>query len=112
MDATQETQNAAVNDDLDSMQVQQVGPPEWRSILNFSHDLGKHIVHSIEIAAEFRPLSGYPDFFPSRPGFHQPEDVVTPVNVRQGFQGTNVVAAGVSISVHFCVLCLLTDCQI
>ncbi|KAJ9103635.1 hypothetical protein QFC19_004210 [Naganishia cerealis] len=67
----------------EDMRVQDVGPPEWRSVLNFNHDFG------------------YPDFFPSRPGFRQPEDVVTGINVRQGFQGVNVVAAGVeSVSVH------------
>lgn len=39
MDATQEAQSSA-NEGLESMQVEQVGPPEWRSVLNFNHDLG------------------------------------------------------------------------
>ena len=39
MDATQEAQSSA-NEGLESMQVEQVRPPEWRSVLNFNHDLG------------------------------------------------------------------------
>jgi hypothetical protein len=64
MDAIQETQNASVNDDLDSMQVEEVGPPEWRSILNFSHDLGKHMIQPVEIAAEILSFVRLPGLLP------------------------------------------------
>lgn len=82
------------------MQVGDVQPPEWRPVLNFSHDLGTSHdcpCYNIRVNSLMHwQSSGYPDFFPARPGFRQAEDVVTPVNVRQGFQGANVVAAGVS----------------
>lgn len=98
MDGNQETVSAPVAQDIEVMQVVNVQPPEWRPVLNFSHDLGKYqacFCCDIEVKGIHLHSSGYPDFFPARPGFRQPEDVVTPVNVRQGFQGINVVAAGV-----------------
>lgn len=39
---------------------------------------------------------GYPDFYPSRPGFNQPEDVLTEENVKNGFTAKTFVAPTVS----------------
>lgn len=36
--------------------------------------------------------SGYPDFYPSRPGYNQPEDVLTEENVKNGFTAKTFVA--------------------
>ncbi|EIW71199.1 hypothetical protein TREMEDRAFT_28055 [Tremella mesenterica DSM 1558] len=46
-------------------------------------------------------FQGYPDFYPSRPGFQQPEDVLTEDNVKNGFsaKGYPSVAAEV-FSMH------------
>ena len=41
---------------------------------------------------------GYPDFYPSRPGYNQPEDVLTEENVKNGFSAKTFVAVGVSLS--------------
>lgn len=37
-------------------------------------------------------VTGYPDFYPSRPGFDQPEDVLTEGNVKSGFAGKPFVS--------------------
>lgn len=37
-------------------------------------------------------VAGYPDFYPSRPGFDQPEDVLTEENVKSGFAGKPFVS--------------------
>jgi mediator of RNA polymerase II transcription subunit 12 len=42
-------------------------------------------------------LLGYPDFYPSRPGFQQAEDVLTEENVKNGFSAKAFVAVGVSV---------------
>lgn len=39
---------------------------------------------------------GYPDFYPSRPGFEQPEDVLTEENVKSGFAAKPFVSEVVS----------------
>jgi mediator of RNA polymerase II transcription subunit 12 len=40
---------------------------------------------------------GYPDFYPSRPGFNQPEDVLTEDNVKNGFSAKSFVVGGVCV---------------
>lgn len=59
---------------VDTIEVENFGPPAWRTVLNKRADLG------------------YPDFYPSRPGFHQPEDVLTEENVKNGYQAKSYVA--------------------
>lgn len=39
---------------------------------------------------------GYPDFYPSRPGFGQAEDILTEEKVKNGFSAKAFVAVGVS----------------
>ncbi|OXL06191.1 hypothetical protein C348_05673 [Cryptococcus neoformans Gb118] len=51
----------------DSAKVEDFAPPAWRTVLHNRIDFG------------------YPDFYPSRPGFEQPEDVLTEENVKSGF---------------------------
>ncbi|WVR04690.1 hypothetical protein IAU60_001701 [Kwoniella sp. DSM 27419] len=68
---------------LDDVDIEDFAPPEWRTVLNSRVDLG------------------YPDFYPSRPGFDQPEDVLTEENVKNGFSGRNFVAVGAEVfSMH------------
>ncbi|WVQ98147.1 hypothetical protein IAU59_005269 [Kwoniella sp. CBS 9459] len=68
---------------LDDAEIEDFAPPEWRTVLNSRVDLG------------------YPDFYPSRPGFDQPEDVLTEENVKNGFSGRNFVAVGAEVfSMH------------
>lgn len=43
-----------------------------------------------------RSIAGYPDFYPSRPGFNQTEDVLTDEFVKNGFSAKTFVAVGVS----------------
>lgn len=43
-------------------------------------------------------MQGYPDFYPSRPGFNQTEDVLTEDNVKNGFSARSFVAVGVRSS--------------
>lgn len=62
---------------LEDIEIDDFGPPEWRTILNRRADLG------------------YPDFYPSRPGFNQPEDVLTEENVKNGFSAKTFVAPSV-----------------
>jgi hypothetical protein len=40
---------------------------------------------------------GYPDFYPSRPGFGQAEDILTEEKVKNGFSAKAFVAVGVSV---------------
>lgn len=63
---------------LEDIEVEDSGPPKWRTVLNRRADLG------------------YPDFYPSRPGFNQPEDVLTEDNVKNGFSARAFVATSVS----------------
>nr|XP_019005040.1 uncharacterized protein I203_01884 [Kwoniella mangroviensis CBS 8507]OCF68501.1 hypothetical protein I203_01884 [Kwoniella mangroviensis CBS 8507] len=68
---------------LDDADIEDFHPPEWRTVLNSRVDLG------------------YPDFYPSRPGFDQPEDVLTEENVKNGFSGRNFIAVGAEVfSMH------------
>nr|XP_019008399.1 uncharacterized protein I206_06958 [Kwoniella pini CBS 10737]OCF47180.1 hypothetical protein I206_06958 [Kwoniella pini CBS 10737] len=68
---------------LDDVDIEDFHPPEWRTVLNSRVDLG------------------YPDFYPSRPGFDQPEDVLTEENVKNGFSGRNFIAVGAEVfSMH------------
>ncbi|WVF69703.1 hypothetical protein IAT40_004482 [Kwoniella sp. CBS 6097] len=68
---------------LDDAEIEDFAPPEWRTVLSSRVDLG------------------YPDFYPSRPGFDQPEDVLTEENVKNGFSGRNFVAVGAEVfSMH------------
>nr|XP_019047064.1 hypothetical protein I302_03671 [Kwoniella bestiolae CBS 10118]OCF25994.1 hypothetical protein I302_03671 [Kwoniella bestiolae CBS 10118] len=68
---------------LDDVDIEDFHPPEWRTVLNSRVDLG------------------YPDFYPSRPGFDQPEDVLTEENVKNGFTGRNFIAVGAEVfSMH------------
>nr|XP_018265377.1 uncharacterized protein I303_01743 [Kwoniella dejecticola CBS 10117]OBR87535.1 hypothetical protein I303_01743 [Kwoniella dejecticola CBS 10117] len=68
---------------LDDVDIEDFHPPEWRTVLNSKVDLG------------------YPDFYPSRPGFDQPEDVLTEENVKNGFTGRNFIAVGAEVfSMH------------
>ncbi|OCF32517.1 hypothetical protein I316_05697 [Kwoniella heveanensis BCC8398] len=68
---------------LDDADIEDFAPPEWRTVMNSRVDLG------------------YPDFYPSRPGFDQPEDVLTEENVKNGFSGRNFVAVGAEVfSMH------------
>ncbi|WVO18867.1 uncharacterized protein IAS62_000139 [Cryptococcus decagattii] len=56
------------------VKVENFGPPAWRTVLHNRVDFG------------------YPDFYPSRPGFDQPEDVLTEGNVKSGFAGKPFVS--------------------
>ncbi|WRT64690.1 uncharacterized protein IL334_001624 [Kwoniella shivajii] len=68
---------------LDDVEIEEFHPPEWRTVLSSRVDLG------------------YPDFYPSRPGFDQPEDVLTEENVKNGFTGKNFIAVGAEVfSMH------------
>ncbi|WVQ83134.1 hypothetical protein IAT38_005272 [Cryptococcus sp. DSM 104549] len=53
--------------------IEEFAPPKWRTVMHRRVDLG------------------YPDFYPSRPGFDQPEDVLTDENVKNGFAGKQFV---------------------
>ncbi|WWD21578.1 hypothetical protein CI109_106064 [Kwoniella shandongensis] len=68
---------------LEDADIEDFAPPEWRTVLNTRADLG------------------FPDFYPSRPGFDQPEDVLTEENVKNGFSGKSFVAVGAEVfSMH------------
>ncbi|ORY23991.1 hypothetical protein BCR39DRAFT_548068 [Naematelia encephala] len=54
----------------EEVEIESFDPPAWRTVLNQRADLG------------------FPDFYPSRPGFHQLEDVLTEDNVKNGFSST------------------------
>ncbi|RXK36282.1 hypothetical protein M231_06418 [Tremella mesenterica] len=78
------TSNVNTNTEHGSIpEVEDFAPPIWRTVLNRQADFG------------------YPDFYPSRPGFQQPEDVLTEDNVKNGFsaKGYPSVAAEV-FSMH------------
>ncbi|ORX33960.1 hypothetical protein BD324DRAFT_186207 [Kockovaella imperatae] len=64
--------------------VEDFGPPIWRTVLNKRADLG------------------YPDFYPSRPGFGQPEDILTEENVKNGYSARPfvTVTSAESFSMH------------
>ncbi|BEJ12006.1 hypothetical protein CspHIS471_0204660 [Cutaneotrichosporon sp. HIS471] len=67
----------------DPVPIEDFPPPAWRTVLNSRADLG------------------YPDFYPSRPGFSQPEDEMTDAFVKSGFSlkpAVNVTAE--SFSMH------------
>ncbi|WVO16601.1 hypothetical protein L204_104280 [Cryptococcus depauperatus] len=55
-------------------EVEDFGPPTWRTVLHKQIDFG------------------FPDFYPSRPGHNQPEDVLTEENVKSGFSGRPFVS--------------------
>lgn len=68
MDRNQEAVSASAIQDVEVMQVADVQPPEWRSVLSFSHDLGKYtgcyslqLVQSAESFAAIR-ISGFLSF--------------------------------------------------
>ncbi|KAK4684962.1 hypothetical protein P7C73_g5195, partial [Tremellales sp. Uapishka_1] len=66
-----------------AVEIEEYGPPGWRTVLNERADLG------------------YPDFYPSRPGNNQPEDVLTEENVKNGFSGKAPIAiTAESFSMH------------
>ncbi|KAK8847487.1 hypothetical protein IAR55_005345 [Kwoniella newhampshirensis] len=68
---------------LEDAEIEEFAPPEWRTVLNSRADLG------------------FPDFYASRPGFDQPEDVLTEENVKNGFSGKSFVAVGAEVfSMH------------
>ncbi|KLT44190.1 hypothetical protein CC85DRAFT_283709 [Cutaneotrichosporon oleaginosum] len=67
----------------DPVPIEEFPPPAWRTVLNSRADLG------------------YPDFYPSRPGFGQPEDEMSDTFVKSGFSlkpAVNVTAE--SFSMH------------
>ncbi|TXT13184.1 hypothetical protein VHUM_01585 [Vanrija humicola] len=67
----------------DPVPVEEFSPPAWRTVFNSRADLG------------------YPDFYPSRPGFGQPEDELTEQFVKQGFAFKPPVnATAESFSMH------------
>lgn len=91
-------------------EIEDFGPPEWRTVLNSRADLGESYSccwmplpwsENVDSAARQSPRHGglhlgYPDFYPSRPGFNQTEDVLTDEFVKNGFSAKTFVAVGVS----------------
>lgn len=53
--------------------------------------------------------AGWPDFYPSRPGFHQPEDVLTEENVKNGFVAKSYLHAAVSAILYNQTMCLADE---
>ncbi|KAL7420053.1 RNA polymerase II mediator complex subunit [Cryptotrichosporon argae] len=77
---------------VDAVEIEDFAPPSWRTVLNNRIDYG------------------YPDFYPSRPGFGQPEDVLTEKNVKEGFSNPPPVHMNAeSFSMHTAFHTALTD---
>lgn len=107
---TSDTRKASTK--ADGLEVEEFQPPEWRTVLNSRADLGEFDVakwmmaapwcgHTAKIGGRSTCMDltdslGYPDFYPSRPGFNQPEDVLTEENVKNGFVAKPFVTVGVS----------------
>ncbi|WVQ75963.1 hypothetical protein IAR50_005599 [Cryptococcus sp. DSM 104548] len=68
---------------VEDAEVEEFEPPRWRTVMHKKVDFG------------------YPDYYPSRPGFEQAEDVLTEDNVKNGFTGKLFISeAAETFSMH------------
>ena len=95
--ATKTVHTAVPQVDPEQADVEDFAPPEWRTVLNNRADLGPSYPAALHRdVSQKADSAGYPDFYPSRPGFNQTEDVLTEEFVKNGFSAKTFVAVGVS----------------
>ncbi|ODO08687.1 hypothetical protein L198_00420 [Cryptococcus wingfieldii CBS 7118] len=86
---------------VEDAEVEEFEPPRWRTVMHKKVDFGKFRNSTVLSGRADTITTGYPDFYPSRPGFDQREDVLTEENVKNGFAAKLFISeAAETFSMH------------